>query len=517
MQFARLRSLVPKISRFESGNGFQSKLYSSKARPSGEDNDDLMSRISSVENPNLLVVPVLDRWGEKGLSDDRETLIAIINKLCHQKLYHHALEISLWMTNKRCYELTSFDAAFRLGLILKVQGIEQAERYFNNLPQKLLDRDVYHSLLKCFAGVEHVEKAEAVMQKMRDLGFAMVTKDYNFMLYLYYKIGKMEKFDALLKEMEENAVVRDKSTLDIQLSAYTTVMDIEGMDKIVMMWESDPKVVPSFSDYIAAAIGYRKAGLPFKAYKMLKKAEALLRSKPGLISMSKYNQLLTQYTNMEMKMELLRVWSEYKIYKVENKGYSQILNSLVKLGDFEMAEEIFDEWESQHGLTYNMNIRNIMIGAYSSKGLMKKAEALIERAISKGGKPNAWTWYHLVEGYFQNKQPQKAVEMMKKTIVLISGIKWEWEPVPEVASLKACLEYLKAAGDTQQTEEFVKLLVDKDIISLDKLEELSMDKDERLSVTDAFVGEKVGKKVGKKYIRKPKEKKAAAKVDCGAT
>ncbi|WCJ24848.1 Tetratricopeptide repeat (TPR)-like superfamily protein [Euphorbia peplus] len=78
-----------------------------------------------------------------------------------------------------------------------------------------------------------------------------------------------------------------------------------------------------------------------------------------------------------------------------------VLRSLVMLGDFEMAEQIFNEWELRD-LPYDMHI--LMIGAYTKKGILEKAESVLDRAISKGVKPDAWTWYNLVEGYRENDQ-----------------------------------------------------------------------------------------------------------------
>lgn len=106
-----------------------------------------------------------------------------------------------------------------------------------------------------------------------------------------------------------------------------------------------------------------------------------------------------------------------------------------------------------------------MIRAYSRKGLFEKAEAVIERAVSKGGQPDAWTWCSLAEGYFQHEQPRKAVEMMKKAIA-ISGTDWK----ADIGCLKACMKYLKGVGDTEQEEQFVRLLKERVIITLDELD-----------------------------------------------
>ncbi|WCJ34111.1 Tetratricopeptide repeat (TPR)-like superfamily protein [Euphorbia peplus] len=433
---------------------------------------ELYRRINPIGDPTVSVVPVLNQWVEEGRSVHQESLKDIIRKLRSSRRFHHALEVSMWMTDKQYHNLTPSDAAIRLGLISKAKGIEQAEKYFNNLSQKLKEINVYGALLHCYGTAECVEKAEAVIQKMRDLGFAMQILDCNVMLTLYYKTKNVEKLDALLKEMEKNGVVPDRITLGIQLSVYADAMDSEGIDKIVVMMESDRKIVPNWIDYIVAATGYRKAGLLDKALEMLKKAEACVPSNGRHLT---YDNLMTHYATIGMKDEVLRLWSLYKKGKVYNKGYARVLKSLVTLGDFEMVEQIFNEWELQD-LIYDMHIPNIMIRVYSKKGLLEKAEAILDRAILKGGKPDAWTWYNLVEGYLQNDQSQ-TVEVMKKTILLSTNAGRKLD----VARLKARLKFLK---DAEKTEEFVKLLIDKDFFSLDKLEEeedLLMDRDESVS------------------------------------
>ena len=75
------------------------------------------------------------------------------------------MQISKWMTDKRYLELTSRDAATRLDLIAKVQGLKPAANYFVTLPQQLKGVNTYGSLLNCYCRVQSVEKAEAVIAR----------------------------------------------------------------------------------------------------------------------------------------------------------------------------------------------------------------------------------------------------------------------------------------------------------------------------------------------------------------
>lgn len=198
------------------------------------------------------------------------------------------------MADKRYYKLSSSDAAIRLELISKAQGLEQAKNYFNNLSNSLKSVQVYGALLSCYATAQWVEKAEAIMDKMRDFG-AKKTMNYNSMLNLYCKTAQIEKLEGLLQEMEDKGVVRDIYTYGIQLTAYAAVMNIEGIDKVVELIKSDPNIVPNLINYTAAATGYSKAGLLDKAFEMLNKAEACLARTSDL---NGYCYLLTHYASI---------------------------------------------------------------------------------------------------------------------------------------------------------------------------------------------------------------------------
>ncbi|WCJ34108.1 Tetratricopeptide repeat (TPR)-like superfamily protein [Euphorbia peplus] len=463
----RFGSLVREMS----GNSFFSKFHSkaNRTHKMRSSTSELYRRITPIGDPKVSIVPVLDQWVNEGRSAQWKTLKDIIRELRSYRRYGHALEVSMWMTDKQHYLLTPSDVAIRLFLVSKAQGIEQVEKHFDNISEKMKDQDVYTALLNCYATAECVEKAESVMQEMRDLGFASKPIVYNVMLTLYCKTKNVEKFDALLKEMEENGVVPNRITQSIELTAYAAVMDIKGIDKIVLVMESDPKVL-DWTSYIVAATGYRKAGRLDKALEMLKKAEARVPKNGRYLA---YYDLISHYAKVGRRDDVVRLWLIYKKRKVYNKGYMCVLRSLVMLGDFEMAEQIFNEWELQD-LPYDMHIPNIMIGAYTKKGILEKAESVLDRAISKGGKPDAWTWYNLVEGYLENDQSQ-TVEMMKKKVKLLRA-KTRWKL--DVACLKGRLKYLK---DAEKTEEFVKQLLDDDFFSLDGLQELSVERDERLS------------------------------------
>ncbi|XP_062003898.1 pentatricopeptide repeat-containing protein At2g20710, mitochondrial-like [Rosa rugosa] len=419
----------------------------------------------SRSDPKASVLPILDRWVQDSRTVDKDDLVTIIKELRYYKDYSQALEVSMWMSDKRYVELLPSDVAIRLDLIAKVHGIEQAENYFNNTPQQLKVLEVYSALLNCYAHAKQLEKAEATMQKMRDLGFSRTSLSYNVLLNLYYKTGHCAKFDSLMSEMEENGIGFDRFTYGIRLSAAAAASDLEGIDKILAEWESDPKSLLDWINYAVAANGYTKAGAVDKALAMLKRSEEQIPSSKR--QRGAYQYLMTQYAVLGKKDNTLRLWKCYKEQmKVYNRGYICIMTSLSKFDDIENAEKIFEEWESEHA-NYDIRIPNTLIGAYTRNGFLDKAEAIMSRIRLKDEKPNPMAWNYLAKGYLDHGQIEKVLESATKAV---SAAQPGWMPDKDV--VVACLEYFKSKADLEGAEEFIKLLGDKNIIPVNMQERL---------------------------------------------
>lgn len=112
--------------------------------------NNLYGRISRVGDRNASILPILDEWIEEGGNAEKDDLVTIIKELREFKKYKHALELSIWLTDKRYFSLIKADVAIRLDLISKVHGIEQAENYFENIPKQLKAHEVYSTLLNCY-------------------------------------------------------------------------------------------------------------------------------------------------------------------------------------------------------------------------------------------------------------------------------------------------------------------------------------------------------------------------------
>ncbi|KAK9085247.1 hypothetical protein Sjap_025658 [Stephania japonica] len=444
--------------------GIMLSFYSTETLPSNPWRDTLYGRISQIGDPKLSVSPVLDQWIDEGKSVIPNTLRSMIRQLRAYRRFKHALEVSRWMSDRRYMILFPGDIAVRLDLIARVHGLEEAENYFNNIPKQSKTLPVYVALISCYAREKYFEKAEAIVQKVNELGFPLTPFAYSSIILLYSKMEQHEKIEALVEEMNVKGVPMSSFTYTNWLNSYAAYPNINEMEKVIKRMEGDPRVTLDRSCYSVAADGYLKAGLIDKALKMLKKSEGLIREDNRKVG---YNILFTLYARAGRKDELYRIWNLYKSSKiVYNAAYTCMINSLLKLDDIAGAEKIFEDWESRC-CNYDFRIPNLLIAAYCDNGLLEKAELIIGKAIENGNKPVAVTWERMAIAYLKDNETAKAIDALKKAI---AGSERGWKLGHIMSS--ACLEYFKSRGKVEGAEEFVELLGFSDASSADAFERL---------------------------------------------
>lgn len=240
--------------------------------------------------------------------------------------------------------------------------------------------------------------------------------------------------------MEEKGIDWDRFTYCIVLATYSASCSAEDIDVIVQKMESKLEYL-DWDAYTSTADAYVRVGCVDKATMMLKKSEGLIQaSKRKSLGYESLIRHYIIYAAMGNKAEVLRLWEVYQNNgKIYNSRYRSMIVSLLKLDDMTGAENVFEEWE-QSQLTYFSLISNLLVSCYCRKGLVGKAEALVERAIQADKKPSYHTWYYLATGYVVCGQPQKAVEAVKRAI---SECQPGWQ-LPSKDILISCLEYMKA-------------------------------------------------------------------------
>ncbi|KAI3728677.1 hypothetical protein L6452_17318 [Arctium lappa] len=420
-------------------------------------NDSLYSRISPVGDPNASMIPILDQWQSEGKFVSFQRLIVIIKSLRKFNRYTHALQLSEWMSNRKS-KLQPAGVAVHLDLVSKVHGLEEAEKYFDSMPDDVKTLHVYGALLNCYATAKAVEKAEATAEKMRQMGM-MTTLSYNSMLSLYKKMGDNEKLDKIYQEMIEMGVPCNKPTYYIRLSAYASASDLEGMERVLKKMEESSDLKVDSDAYIISSGGYIKSGKPDKAFEMLKKSEEHIR---GNYKGAIWEILLGMYASLGKKEDVYRIWKVYKTSwsKVYNRGYLSMIRALVKLDDIDGAEKLLVEWESEN-LSFDFRIPNLLINAYCTKDLLAKAEEYVGRVADMGKQPPASTWVLFATAFTRKNEMEKAVEMLKKGVESADkrGCKLDED------TFRTCMEYLKGKGDLEEAEEIKRTFEDRIRIS----------------------------------------------------
>ncbi|XP_071701575.1 pentatricopeptide repeat-containing protein At2g20710, mitochondrial-like [Rutidosis leptorrhynchoides] len=402
------------------------------------------------EVPNKKVSPalikcmtILDQWRNKGneISDmNVDELKNMIKVFRNHNEYSQAIQLSELITDK-----TPGNIAVHLDLTARVYGLQQAEYYFDSIPDSLKNYKVYGTLLNCYAFNLSLEKAESTMEKMKQLGY-MTSHSYHSMLSLYTKTRNHKRLVKLVDEMLKTGVRYHRTTYYMHLTAYGT-FDIEAMEKLLGYMETNPDITLDWRVYLIAAKGYLNFDQKIKSLEMLKKSEAFVYQNTDGIA---YESLITMYANLGEKEDVYRIWDLYKKTwrKVSNTGYHHMVSALVKLDDLEGAEKILTEWESSTN-NFDFWVVNVLVNGYSKKGYWKKAESYVERLVGMGMKPPTSTWNCLATAFCNSKEMEKAVIAMKNAILSYDN-RWKLNQV----TLKSCIKYLQEKGDTEVANEF---------------------------------------------------------------
>lgn len=423
---------------------FRVSLFSSSKRQ-----HNLYQRLQKCYEQRVSVIPVLDKWVAQVGEIRQQTLQLLITDFRKHRRFMPALQIAEWMSSSRKrYAITPELVAIQLDLLLKVHGLEQVEKYFNQLEDGSIDLPVYTALMNCYGEAKFLEKAEATMEHIRKFDSSSVLP-YNILLRLYYVKQKHDQLDALVQQMQDEGIVYDKITHKILLNAYTRY-DLEQMEKLLVKMELDGRFTVDFDSYATAAKGYLKAGAFDKAIVLLKKAESLIGVRA---SSTAYLSLITYYATMQRKEDVHRIWGLLpEVAKLYNNAYVSMISSLVKVDDLDGARKILEEWEGTSN-TFDIQIPNLVIRAYCKKGNVGDAAVMVKRLVDAGEEPNAQTLSHMALGYLKNGEMEKAAEMKKKAFLCnLRG----WQP--NLIVVGGCIEYLQNKGDAYGIKEMLVLL-----------------------------------------------------------
>lgn len=343
-------------------------------------NQTLLSRIESAADQKAAITTVLEQWRQQqqqhGNHQLNPSLVkGIVEKLHDSKRYRQALEVSNWMIKKKICNHLPEDLAVRFHLIENVLGLEEAEKFFQSIPENLKGESIYTALLKSYAksGEISLRKAEYTFEKMRKLGMLLRPSPYNSMVSLYSSLRNRNKVDNILQKMKENNIELDSPTVNNALRVYAAVCDVATMDKFLADWNAITTL--EWLTTLDMAKAYLRDGSKGKAREMLRRTEELNDPKS-------YERLIRLYGEAGEREDVYRIWDLYKNTKEkDNEGFRALIGSLLKLDDINGAEKIYyDEWESS-GLEFDVRIPTMLMSGYRAKGMVKKADKLLYKTM----------------------------------------------------------------------------------------------------------------------------------------
>ncbi|KAL3821476.1 hypothetical protein ACJIZ3_007381 [Penstemon smallii] len=232
------------------------------------------------------------------------------------------------------------------------------------------------------------------------------------------------------------------------------------MNKLLHEKKNYPEISENWKVFAMLAKGYLKVGQAEKSREMLREIEKRIDRYP-----SAYRTLVSMYADLGDIEEVYRVWNLMKNeINIRNTDYYNMISSLVRVDDFDGAEEILKEWESSNRI-YDFRIPRLLIKRYVEKGFFGKAEEVVKKIIVSGNKPPASIWGFMATGYSKSGRMDKALDAMTEAILSDQDC---WTPNRD--ALKACMGYLKKKGEDELVEGLCNLLSERRILSRQGIE-----------------------------------------------
>lgn len=359
------------------------------------------------------------------------------------------------MNNKgERYRLTASDAAIQLDLVSKVQGIPNAEDFFQKLPDNVKDNRVYGSLLNAYTQARLKEKAEVLMDDMRNKGYASHPLPFNVMMTLYMNLKEYDKVDGMAAEMDQKKIQLDIYTYNIWLSSCGSQGSLEKMEQVLERINMDRLINPNWTTYSTMATMYTRQGKIEKAEECLRLVENKIAGRDRI----PYHYLISLYGSVGNKDELFRIWNIYKATfpTIPNMGYHAMVSSLVRIRDIDGAEEMHRQWLKVKA-TYDPRIPNLLMHWYIKNRQLTKATEYLNQMTETGGIPNSSTWEIFAEGYIAEKRIPDAMSCLKEAFNAVGAKNWKPKPPLITAFINLCEE----EGDTVSKDALADLLKQK--------------------------------------------------------
>ncbi|KAL3824727.1 hypothetical protein ACJIZ3_020756 [Penstemon smallii] len=196
---------------------------------------DCVCRLCREKDPFRLVSEaenVLVEMERNGVPRDVDTFNVLISNLCKIRKTDDAMNMFHRMGEWGCYPnettflllVKSLYQAARVG-----EGDEMIDRMKSAGYGDQLDKKAYYEFLKILCGIERIDHAMSVFEKMKDDGCEPGIKTYELLMGKLCAHGRIEKANALYKEAESNGLPIEPKTykLDPRFTKKKTVVKKE--------------------------------------------------------------------------------------------------------------------------------------------------------------------------------------------------------------------------------------------------------------------------------------------------
>lgn len=267
------------------------------------------------------------------------------------------------MTLQPYIKLLSGDYAVHLDLVAKVRGLASAEKFFEDMPERMKGPFTCTALLHTYVQFRLQEKAEALMKEMLHNGFVTCPIPFNHMLTLYLSTGDLNKVPIFIEDMRRY-ILPDVITYNLWLTSCSRKNDSKGAEKAYLEMKRD-RILPDWYTFSLLTSIYIKSRDENKGREALVEMEKRTSRKER----AAYSSLLSLYASLLDRENVYRIWGQMRsLYRrLSDAEYKCILTSLTKLGDIKEAEELYNEWESVSA-TQDSRVPNIIISFYINNG-----------------------------------------------------------------------------------------------------------------------------------------------------
>ncbi|XP_010489847.1 PREDICTED: pentatricopeptide repeat-containing protein At3g15590, mitochondrial-like [Camelina sativa] len=362
---------------------------------------------------------VLEKWVKEGKDLSQAEVSLAIHNLRKRRSFAMALQLWEWLRANKQFEFTEANYASQLDLVSKVHGLQKAENFLKDIPESFRGEVVYRTLLANCVLKHHVNKAEDLFSKMRELKFPTSVFACNQLLLLYSmhdrkKIadvlllmekenikptGRKERAREVMKEIEGKGLKQTPWVCRSLLPLYADIGDTDNVRRLSKFVDENPR----YDNCISAIKAWGKL-------KEIEEAEAVferLVKKYNIFPMLPYFALMEIYTENKMLAkgkDLVKRMGNAGI-KIGPSTWHALVKLYIKAGEVGKAELILKRATKDNKMRPMFISYMVILEEYAKRGDVHNAEKVFLRMKSAGYAAQLMQYETVLMAYINAKTP----------------------------------------------------------------------------------------------------------------